>query len=302
MKAKRERSATATGQARETAALPARPAGADPAERGGTHWDGRPRRLVQSVDRALEILDTLAGARTGLPLSTLAERMGLNVSTCHHLVMTLVHRGYATQDRQTRHYRLGHKVTELAHLAAVDGDLVHRALPHLQELNDHTGEAIHLAVLEADELVTLTRLDSTFAVRVDSGRVGKSRALHATATGKALLAYLPPEELEAIVARKGLPRFTGQTLCDLPALRADLARVRTQGYAEDREEFQSDVHCIGAPIRDHTGAVLAAVSCATPTMRMNAATHERIRRFVAACADGIAAELGYTPAATGHPA
>lgn len=235
---------------------------------------------IQSVERVLNILEQLRDAGGELTLSELSARTGLNSSTCHHLVSTLVERKYVSKSLRWGAYRLGSQVLTLA--AAVDPqvDLLSRSDAVLAELNKATGETVHLAVLQGDELVTLLKRDALHAVRVDAGMVGKSNACHATATGKALLAWLADDDVVRIVAAGGLRAFTPKTICDLDTLHRELEAVRENGFAVDNEEFQAHVFCIGAPITDATGNVVASISASTPILRADGNYLEHIKAEV----------------------
>jgi len=237
----------------------------------------RPSTIIKSVDRALDLMEALSRSGGNLTLSELSARTGLNASTCHHLVATMMTRGYIGQNPRTKEYALGNKIFELSDARARQFDFIDVAMPALRDLNRETGEAVHLAIIQARELVTVAKLDSLHAVKVDSGFAGKTNAAHATASGKAILAWLPESEQSAIVDAKGMEAFTEHTVTDLETLRGELALVRRHGYAQDREEFQPGVVCIGAAIRNHTGGVIASISCSTPTMR---ASDERLAELI----------------------
>jgi DNA-binding IclR family transcriptional regulator len=259
-----------------------RPEGATPA---------KPRPIIQSVDRALDIIEALARSSGKLALAELSARTGLNLSTCHHLVATVARRGYITQDPGTKRYSLSSKIFELSDARAGQIDLVDLALPALTHLNRSTGEAIHLAVIEGTELVTVAKLASLHAVKVDAAS-GNSNAAHATATGKAILAWLPETELDAILAAKGMERFTERTIATRDALVEELRLVRRYGYSEEREEFHPGVHCIGAAIRGHKGIVAGSISVSLPTMRVSDETLAKSRADVMSAALAVTKELG----------
>jgi IclR family transcriptional regulator, acetate operon repressor len=261
---------------------------AQPSKRGD-----KAQRVIQSVDRALAIIEALAQDQHGLPLMELSARAGLNISTCHHLLVTLQRRGYAAQDKSTKEYSLGNKIFELSDARERQLDLVSVAKPYMRSLNQVTGEAIHLAVVEAGQLATLVKMEATHAVRVDATRVGKSNAAHAAANGKAILAYLPKQELENLVANVGLTRFTASTIRSREQLERELGKIRRQGYAEDYEEFQPGVLCFGAPVFNHEGRVVGALSCSVPTMRSSKQLNQRLRRLVIEGGRKISRELGY---------
>jgi IclR family transcriptional regulator, acetate operon repressor len=250
------------------------------------------RGSIQSVDRALGLLEALAEAGGEASLSDLARRTSLNISTCHHLLSTLVNWGYVAKIPGRRAYALGARVLYLGQACLRQVDLPRRAQPYIDRINAATGEMVHLAVLQSDNIVTLLKRESRHAVRVDTGMIGQSDAAHATATGKAMLAWLPEEQIHRIVGSQGMTRFTDNTIIDFGEFLEALRLVRRSGYAMDREEFQPGVICIGAAIRDHAGAVVGAISASTPGMRASQDHLDRMRDEVVAAANALSAELG----------
>lgn len=257
----------------------------------------RDRGSVQSVDRALTLLEGLARSAGGVPLTELASRAGLNVSTCHHLLATLIKWGYVAKV-PGRRYALGARGLHLGQAFLKQVDLPRRAQPFLERINEESGESVHLAVLQGDTIITLMKRESRHAVRVDTGAVGASDAAHATATGKAMLAWLPEHEIRRILALRGMPAFTPQTITDADVLIEQLRLVRRNGHAVDREEFQPGVVCVGAAIRDHLGAVVGAISASTPTLRASDEHLARMREAVMAAARELSAEFGAQTADT----
>jgi IclR family acetate operon transcriptional repressor len=257
----------------------------------GASSDGKTGRTIQSIERALDLLDILAadGERA---LGEIAAKAGLNSSTCHHLLATLVKRGYVGRNPRTRSYFLGSRITELSNRRLKQFNLIDLAMAELRQLNDATGESVQLAALRGDALVTLAKLESRLPVRVGVAESGKANAAHATAVGKAMLAWLPEPEITRIITHHGLSRFTPNTVGTLAELIEELRMVRRNGYAVDNEEFQPGVFCIGAAIRDHAGAVIGAVSCSMPAMRANGKPLEVARRAVKLCVAAISERLG----------
>ncbi len=237
--------------------------------------NGKPqRKRIQSVERALGILEVLAKSNGEIRLNAIAKALDLNVSTCHHLLSTLVENGYAAQSTHGQTYYLGGKILELYGSRMRQFNLTDLVMSDLRNLNEETGEAVHLSVLQGDRLVTLAVLDSRFPVRVVSGGVGESDPIHATATGKAILAWLPEIEMDRILSVKGFAKFTENTVTEHDILVDQLRLIRRKGIAYDHEEFQPGVCCVGAAIRDHFGAVIGAFSCSMPASRAN---NEHIR-------------------------
>lgn len=251
--------------------------------------------VVQSVDRALSILEVLAKHGGELPLADVCEFTGLNISTCHHLLKTLANRKYVCAGSRKGSYALGSQILALAGAVNLQADLPRRARPLIDQLNQTTGEAVHLAVLQNDELITLMKREALHALRVDAGTTGKSAACHATATGKAILAWLPEEDVRHILTVQGMKPFTEHTITRQDLLLAELEQVREQGYSMDKEEYQHYVICVGAPIYDHDNNVIAAVSASTPIVRADEKHLALVRREVMATAQRLSANISHQP-------
>lgn len=249
-------------------------------------------RTVQSVARALDLLEILGDANGEMSLNELASKAGLNASTCHHLLATLAQRGFVGRSPRTRGYFLGPRITELSESRLKQFNLLDEAMPELRRLNDQTLEAVYLAVLQGLSLVTLARLDSKLPIRVGSDGAGKSDAAHATATGKAILAWLPEAEIARVIAHGGLKQFTDKTISAISELMEDLRLVRRNGFSMDNEEFQPGVVCVGAAIRDHSGAVIGSISCSMPRIRAEGEHLENVKTLVKQCASIISARFG----------
>jgi IclR family acetate operon transcriptional repressor len=248
------------------------------------------RHNIQSVDRALFLLETIAEAGGEATLTDLSNRTGLNISTCHHLLATLIQRGFATKVAGRRLYALGARILYLGH-ACLQVDLPRRAQPYLENINRVTGETVHLAALQGDNVVTLAVREATHAVRVGTARTGKVEAPHATSVGKAILAWLPEDEMKRILAG-GMKRYTDKTITDFPALLESLRVVRRNGVAIDREEFLPGVICVGAAIRDQAGTVIGAISASSPTMRATEQHIALMRDEINAATRALSAEYG----------
>lgn len=252
---------------------------------------GRERRgSVQSVDRALALVEVLAKSASGLPLTELTQRASLNISTGHHLLATLIKWGYVART-SGRRYALGARGLHLAQAFLKQVDLPRRAQPHAERISEETGETVRLAVLQGDAVTTLLTREGRHAVRVDAGAVGYAGAAHATAIGKAMLAWLPEHEIHRILAVRGMAAFTPNTIVKPDILIEELRLVRRNGHALDREEFQPGVICVGAAIRNHLGAVVGAISASAPTLRAQKEHLGRMRDSVMAAARALSAEF-----------
>jgi IclR family acetate operon transcriptional repressor len=223
-----------------------------------------PPGAVQSVSRALSLLELLAQAGGRLPISELAQRSGLSLGTVHRLLATLASRGYVRQDADRR-YALGAALLPL-------GDAATRllsswALPFLAELANECGETTNLAVLDGDYVCYIAQAPGRHRMRMFT-EVGRRVLPHSTAVGKVLLANSGEERLRRLVARVGLPARTPRTLTTLPALVAELAKVRDQGWAVDDEEEEPGVRCLAVPVRSDGGEAAAALSVSAPASRL----------------------------------
>jgi len=253
---------------------------------------GRDNGGIQALDRAFLILDVIADAGGEAKLTQIANIAGLNVSTCHHLISTLHNWGYVARGANSRSYVLGSRILHLSAACLRQVDLPRRAQSFVDRLNDQTREAVQLAIMQDTNLVNVLHREARHAVRVDAGLGGNSNAAHATATGKAILAWLPPTELDRIVADKGLTAFTPHTITDIERLKEDLRLTRRNGFAIDREEFQLGVICLGAAIRDHAGAVVGSISVSSPVFRATPEYIHQISVHLISATDELSTELG----------
>lgn len=263
---------------------------------------GRDKGGIQALDRAFLILDIIADAGGEAKLTEIATTAGLNVSTCHHLISTLHNWGYVARGAGSRSYTLGSRILHLSAACLRQVDLPRRAQAVIDRLNDQTREAVQLAIMRDTDLVNVLRREARHVVRVDAGMGGKSDAAHATATGKAILAWLPPSELDRIIADKGLSSFTANTIVDFDKLKEELRLTRRNGFAIDREEFQSGVICIGAAIRDHAGGVVGSISVSSPVFRATPEYLDQIRVHLLMATDELSMELGAPPNPPREPA
>ena len=220
---------------------------------------------VQSVERALDVLEALAEHGGEAGLSEIAARTGLPYGTIHRLLQTLLARGYVRQESDRR-YALGGGLVRLGGVA--EGMVAVRAQPFLEKMVELSGETANLAVLEGDFIVYVAQASSPRRLRMFA-EVGRRVLPHSTAVGKVLLAGRPPEEAVAVFERTGMPRRTPNTITEIEAMLAELAAVRERGYAMDLGEEELGVHCMAVPVRDGS-RVVAAMSVSGPAERIDA--------------------------------
>ena len=217
---------------------------------------------VQSLERALGLLELVAAHRSAMSLSELAAASGLPPATLHRLARTLVDLGYLRQE-PSRHYALGPRLFLLAESSSTMLNSV--ALPHLAHLVDEIGETANLAMLDGDQVAYVAQVPGRHSMRMFT-EVGRRVLPHCTAVGKALLASSAEEDVRALLARTGLPRHTPHTVTDPDELLAQLRRVRRRGYAMDEGEQEVGVRCVGVAVPGSTLRLAMSVSGPAPRM------------------------------------
>lgn len=244
---------------------------------------------VPALDRALSILESLSKSKHGLTLSQLSRSLELPKSSVHCLLLTFERHGYLRRDDSSGRYRLGLHLCDLANGALGGVMLRDQAAPFLNQLRESTQLTTHMAVLEHDEVVVIEKVEPLTS-RVNSW-IGKRMDVHCTALGKALTAYLPQDQVEALVHRRGLLRHNDNTIASLKRLKQELEQVRKQGYSIDDEEEEIGVRCLGTPILSANNQAVAAISITGTTDQINAGSRDALVAKLKATAAAIAAEV-----------
>jgi len=242
------------------------------------------RHTVQSVERTLDILEALADFKRPVPLSELSGRVGLNVSTVHRLLATLIERGYAQQDPATGRYGIGRRLLSLSSGMDGNNDLQLIAHPVLQRLAAEAGETANLSVRSGDQLVYIDQVQADRMMRMFT-RVGSSVPLYSTGSGKLFLAYASDpahfeRELNRYLLENELKPRTSATITEAKSLREELLKIRERGYSFDNEEMEEGVICVAAPIFDRAGQIVAGISVSGPTSRLGGSGHGTISQAV----------------------
>ncbi|NUP68701.1 MAG: IclR family transcriptional regulator [Nonomuraea sp.] len=244
------------------------------------------RNQSASLRRALAVMDHVRD-HTGLSLTQLAEAVGLSKSTVLRLTAPLVEARLLERDRRTGAYRLGHGTLRLgqAYLATLDLRAV--AAEESHRLMSEVRETVHLVVYDHPHVVYIDKVENETNVRMAS-RIGSRGPVHATAVGKAILAWQPEETLAGLA----LEPITKHTITDPDRLRAELTHIRRRGYAVDDRENEPEVRCVAAPIFNHNDDAVAAVSVSGLTSRITAARVRELGPLVAGAASRISRKLG----------
>jgi IclR family pca regulon transcriptional regulator len=262
--------------------------------------DARTASYSQSLERGLAILSTFKPDRPLLGIADLARALDLNRSTTHRYVSTLTALGYLQRDPATRKYRLGPRVLDLGFSAINSMELREIATVHLQQLSDSTGRTVNMAILDGVDIVYIERVRSAQRGQreIDLNlHVGSRLPAYCTSMGKVLLAYLPPDQRDAVLDGSDLLAHGPNTLVQRQRLVAELDRVRTSGLGVNNEELAHGLRSIAAPVRSRTGEVVAAINLAMH--RSSGSMEELVSHFgpsLQRTAAEISGHIGYRPA------
>jgi DNA-binding IclR family transcriptional regulator len=251
---------------------------------------------IQSLERAASILDVVADSPFGIGMTEISHRVGLHPSTVFHLVKTLLKLELLLQDEESKKYRVGTRLFALASGASRERTLLDLGTPILQELSELTGESSHLAVRSRSQVLVIARMPGTGMLQMNE-RIGVTRPIHATAIGKALLAFTPERERDVLIDGLVLAQITAATITDHERLKAEAAQIFAEGVAHDRSEFDPDLRCVAMPVHDFSGACVAAIGLSGPVWRMTAEAIETRVAQLGAAARRLSQKLGYRPEA-----
>lgn len=248
------------------------------------------RGAVKTVDRLVRILDCFSAEQPSWSLSDLSVHLGLPKSTLHRFLVSLESHGILHRDPGDKRWCLGYRLFVWGSLAVESTGLRHIARPVMRDLVAGTGETVFLTAYHDQEVICIEKVETGRPVRMTLD-VGRRQFPHAGASCKALMAYLPEEEIQAIVRDKGLPKLCTNTITDPAELVAELARIRQHGYAESQEETDLSAWGVAAPIYGRTGEIVAAIGVAGPTSRFTGELHQQAVRLCRQASQRISALL-----------
>jgi DNA-binding IclR family transcriptional regulator len=251
------------------------------------------RYLINSIIRACNILKCFSGDKSHFKGSDLVRHLHLDRSTTYRILLSLERCGFVEKDEKTGTYSLGLAAFEIGNAYLRQMDLIQASKPIMAGLAQKVQETVHLAVLSGREIVYIDKVDSPRALGVMS-KIGQRAPLYCTSLGKVLLAFQPEEELLRIINEIKLKGFTPKTITSRDRLREELRTIRKQEYGFDYREHEDDVECIGAPIRDHLGNVIAALSISGPHRKINTPLERRFVKEVKNAASQISSKMGYS--------
>ena len=247
--------------------------------------------MLQTIQKAGELLALYDRDHTEWGVREVAAKLRIAKSSAHDLMSSLAKLGFLHKTENNR-YRLGWQLVTLSETLLATIELRKEAHPVMEELAARYQETIHLAVLDDTQAVYVDKLEGKQAVRVELTSLGARLYAHCSSLGKVLLAYSDEAEAKRIIKTAGLPRFTPNTITDEEELLQTLAKIRKQGYSYDLEEILPDLCCVGAPIYNHLGEVIAAISMSIPAYRFRRSQTD-YRDAVVRSAKTISKRLGY---------
>ncbi|MGA1846068.1 IclR family transcriptional regulator [Deferribacter abyssi] len=249
---------------------------------------------VQAVNNALDILELLGGSEQELSISEIGAKLGLTRSNVNKLLATLENFGYVEYNKRTGNFRMDVKAFQISQAYLNKLNLIDASKQILLEIKQKVNETVHISVLRKGNIVYLNAIETDHAVRVVP-RIGNIGPAYATATGKAQLAYLKLDKIKEYYSDK-LVKMTDNTIDNIDDLLDNLEDVRNKGYAIDNEEFEVGVKCVGAPVFNFMGKVIAGISISAPIERMD---DERIKREIIPTiiegAQKLSIKYGYKP-------
>jgi DNA-binding IclR family transcriptional regulator len=245
-----------------------------------------------AVERALAMLEAVSHAPEGLSNAEISRQLKMPKSSASYILRTLEKQGYLNRETPSGRYRVGLKVLSLSRGALSGIDVREVALPMMRRLMERTHLTCHLAILDGCDAVYVEKVEPEGFIKMDTW-VGRRMCVHATSVGKSLVAYIPEQRLQKIVAERGMEKRTPKTITTLPRLLKDLEKVRIQGYALDDEENNPGARCLGAPVFNQSGSVEAAIGLSGTIHQVNPQTMQRIVEAMKDAARQISMSLGY---------
>jgi len=257
--------------------------------------NSKDRYLINSILRASNVLRCFLGEKSHFKISEIARQLKLDRSTAYRILLSLEKCGLVEKDQKTGEYSLGLSTFEIgnAYLNRIDFPKVSK--PIMTDLALTVQETVHLAVLSGTEIVYVDKVDSPRPLGIMS-KIGQRAPLYCTALGKVLLAFQPENELSRIIRKIRLTSLTPRTITSKQKLVEELKAIRKQGYSLDNREIEEDVECIGAPIRDHRGNAIAALSISGPQRKIGTPQEKHFVQEVVKTAALISSKLGYMEA------
>ncbi len=244
--------------------------------------------------KAIDILEALIDAgKTGLGITEVTQKTGLNISTVHRIMSALTKREYTFRNESTKKYHLSHKVLQFTQVFQRDMDIKELIHPYLQQLSEDIRETVHLMQQDGNQCVFIDKIDSPHPIGLLTF-IGKRSLMHCSAGGKVILAYMGKEERDRVLASAGLPRLTKYTITDREVLEHEIQNIIVEGFAWNRMEDRDDIIGIAAPIFDAGGKLLCTISIAGPSYRFTLDHARQSASLLKSVTRTISEKIGYS--------
>lgn len=251
--------------------------------------------MNKSLIKGLRILSLFDVSSPMLTVSDISKRLGYSQTTTYRLIKTLIQNGIIQESNNTSQYMLGVNMMRMGALAKRNFNLSDVALPFMKELSNITKETVLLTVINETQGMCLERVESKESIRLSLYEPGARLPLHCGASNKILMAYLSEKEINNVIAKEGLKRFTPNTITDIDKLIVHLKQIKQQGFAISDQEVDRGARAVAAPVFDQSGNMIAGISIAGPAFRINKKRLNALGKLVVQYAKKISANLGYTP-------
>ncbi|MBB6448639.1 DNA-binding IclR family transcriptional regulator [Geomicrobium halophilum] len=248
--------------------------------------------IIQSVDRAMKILDLFDEHETELKITDISERLSLHKSTTHSLLKTLEKHDYIEQNPENGKYRLALKLFERGNIVIYSRDIRTVAREYLLQLSKESGHTVHLVIQDGKEGIYIDKVESASAT-VFYSRIGRRVPLHCSGVGKVLVSFQSDTEIESLLSSYEFVRRTENTITDRGTFMKEIQQIRDQGFAEDKQENEPGIHCVAIPVFDYTEKVIAAISISMSAMRISEAEVTRFVKLLKEASGELSQKLGY---------
>jgi DNA-binding IclR family transcriptional regulator len=245
--------------------------------------------FISSFAKGMSVLELLSDNES-LTVTQVAKMMNINRASSHRFLSTLKELGYADKDDSSRYY-LTSKVIELGMRVLDRFEIRKIARPFLQELSSKFNETINLGYFNGEEVLTIDKIDSTEILRMDAG-IGGGEPAYCTSLGKAILAFLPDIQLEEYLQAIELTPYTPNTVISKDKLKEELMQIKENGYSIDDEELSVGLRCVGAPLFNHSGKAIYAISLSGPSIRMGSKRIEEMQRELRKICKNLSGKMG----------
>jgi DNA-binding IclR family transcriptional regulator len=247
--------------------------------------------MIQSVDKALRVFEFVCRAAKDARVVDIAKALDINKATVFRLLRTFVETGYMEQDPDTDRYRPTMKILSLGNSVMNKMEIRGLALGIIKELSEKSGESVHLSIKDGTMAVIIDKVEARTGTKV-SFHIGRRSDLYSTGTGKVFLAHLPLNRLEDYLAETPLDAHTPMTIVDRTVLKRQLDEIRESGFSVDRQENNTGISCVAAPVRNYSDEVVASVSLTGPSVRIE---HNipRLSELILDYSSRISRKLGY---------